>query len=246
VLERCERIAELVQQGHTLSSAGFTLEQERMLRLMEEVEKSPRRPGERLLSKDIKLRDGKKIKLDAFIHAFIAKAIDSIGLPERKNFVALMRDSDVASTALQFIQAGYNPVCMFDGEQIEVVPDFIVSHWLSEKEPSKLAWLVVSLLRPIRQAFSALGLVLPDPVLARAAPKIWGYDGDTIVEYNIFLGGGLGFELLRETASTIGLVPKIEKAERNQDVRSKRKCGPSASHPEASQAIQPNPQRASS
>ena len=58
VLERCQRIAELLRQGHTLGSASSVLENERTLRLIDEVEKSPDL-GE-LLSKKSNSRTGRK------------------------------------------------------------------------------------------------------------------------------------------------------------------------------------------
>jgi hypothetical protein len=208
VLERCERIAGLVRQGHTLGSACSILEHERILHLIDEVEKSPDHLGQ-LLSMKVKLPDGQEINVDSFIYAFIAKSMDSIILdaPRRKAFVEQMRDSRVAAKALQFIQDGYNPICLYDGgERIEVIPDFLVSHRLREEEASESGWLVVPILQPARKALSALGRVLPIGPLARAAPKIWARQGDTIVEYPIYLGGRLGFELIRELANTIGRV----------------------------------------
>jgi len=55
------------------------------------------------------------------------------------------------------------------------------------------------------KAFSALGRPLPKEPVVRPRESV-AARSDTIVEYEIFLGGRLGFELLRETANTVGLV----------------------------------------
>jgi hypothetical protein len=54
-----------------------------------------------------------------------------------------------------------------------------------------------------------LGRELPAKPTARPVPRVWARDGDVIVEYDIFLGGPLGFELVRETAKTIGVSPGL-------------------------------------
>jgi hypothetical protein len=213
VLERCRRVAELLRQGHTLGSALSLLGYEQTLRVIEEGEKSA--DFDTVLSKKIvHLANGQETNLDLFIHAFIAQLVDKIYFGEslrRKLFVE-MHNANVASWSLKLFEAGYNPVCLFDGERIEVVPDFMVSHLLSEEESVQSARLVVPILPPLRKAFSALGRPLPSGPLTHAAPKVWGREGDAIVEYQMFLGGALGFELIRETANTVGIAQAITKS----------------------------------
>jgi hypothetical protein len=213
VLERCQRIAELLRQGHTLGSASSVLENERTLRLIDEVEKSA--DFDELLSKKVQLPNGQEINLELFIDAFIAQAAANITVGEalRNKLVVQMRNADVAGWSLRLFQAGYNPVCLFNGERIEVIPDFLVSHRLSEEQSDGSTCLVIATLPPLRKAFSALGRTLPKEPVVRPAPKVWARDGDAIVEYQIFLGGQLGFELLRETANTVGLVQPTAKRE---------------------------------
>ena len=218
MLERCRRVAELLRQGHTLGSALSLLGYEQTLRVIEEGEKSA--DFDTVLSKKkVHLANGQETNLDLFIHAFIAQAVDKIYFGEslcKKLFVE-MHNANVASWSLKLFEAGYNPVCLFDGERSEVVPDFMVSHLLSEEEPVQSARLVVPILPPLRKAFSALGRPLPSRPLAHAAPKVWGREGDAIVEYQMFLGGALGFELIRETANTVGIVQAITKSGSSHD-----------------------------
>ena len=124
---------------------------------------------------------------------------------QKRKLIASLSAAEAAARSLELVRAGYNPICLFDGERAEVQPDFLVSHRLSEERPSAAAWVVIPLLPPLRKALTALGRDLPKQPSAGPAPKIWARDGDTVVEYSIFLGGGLGFELIRETAHTIGV-----------------------------------------
>jgi hypothetical protein len=169
-----------------------------------------------LLAKKVHLPNGRETNLDLFINAFIARAADDITVGEalRNKLVGQMRKADVAAWSLRLFQAGYNPVCLFDGERIQVIPDFLVSHCLSDEQSVGSTYLVIPTLPPLRQAFSTLGRTLPNEPVVRPAPKVWAREGDPIVEYQVFLGGPLGFELLRETAETIGLVQPIAKQEK--------------------------------
>lgn len=107
------------------------------------------------------------------------------------------------------------PVCVFDGERIEVIPDFLVAHRLGDEQSAGSAWPVIATLPPVRKAFTALGRPLSKGPAVQPAPKVWVTEGDALVEYGLFLGGALGFELLREAASTIGIAPKTERLETN-------------------------------
>jgi hypothetical protein len=65
---------------------------------------------------------------------------------------------------------------------------------------------MVPLIRPIRDAFSAVGVdpsQMPDPVVS-AARKVLCREDDALVEYQYFPGGPVGFELIRESAATVG------------------------------------------
>ena len=208
VLERCKRIVELQQHGHTLRSAAATLEHERMLRLVEEAETAPNL-GKLLADKEVALPGGRKVDLGSLMAAFVAQEAERVvtDLALRSKLAAEMRKGGVAAEGLRFATAGYNPICLFDGREVEVVPDFLVGHKLSEERPAP-AWIVIPLLPPLRKAFSALGRDLPTRPNAWPAPKVWARESGAIVEYDIYLGGGLGFELIRETAKTVGTVPE--------------------------------------
>jgi hypothetical protein len=208
VLDRCRRIAALQREGHTLASAVFAIEHDRMVKLMEHVETSP--SVDTILSgQKIKLHDGRELDLASLLHIAIVKEAANVVLdPAAQQKLALqMRAAGVAAEGLRFMRAGYNPICLFDGEKTKVMPDFLVAHMLSEAKPSPSAWMIIPLLPPLRKTFSSLGRELPKVPTARPAPKVWFTQGDAIVEYDVFLGGILGFELINDGARTIGKRP---------------------------------------
>jgi hypothetical protein len=207
VLARCRRIVQLQKSGHTLSSALVTIEHERLVSDIAQVSSS--KTEEVFSNQTVKLSDDRQISLASFVTAFIINAATNVvsDLALRAKLATALRSADVAAVCWRFVQAGYNPVCLFDGDKAEVVPDFVVSHKLSELTPSPSPFVVIPAVGSIRKALSALGHDLPQPNTTRPAPKVWAQEGGAIVEYSIFLGGGLGFELIRESAETIGQAP---------------------------------------
>ena len=151
-----------------------------------------------------------------FVDAFIARAVDDITVGEalRNNLIVQLRKAAVAELSLRLFHAGYNPICLFNGERIEVIPDFLVSHRLNDEQSVGSTCLLIPTLPPLRKAFSAFGRTLPKEPVVRPAPKVYAREGDTIVEYQIFLGGQLGFELLRETANTVGFAQQTAAQDR--------------------------------
>ncbi len=206
VLERCKRIAELQRQGHTLKSALAQIESERMFRLIEEVQARPTFP-ELLSDKKLRLPSGGETDLLSLLNVIIAKDASNAAASEeaRKELAAAMQSAKAAGWGLQLLSAGYNPICLFDGDRAEVVADFRVGHMLSEQSPSARAWIVVPLLPPLQKAFAALGLTPPSGPSVGPAPKIWAREGGALVEYDVSLIGPTGFEVIRETAKTVGM-----------------------------------------
>jgi hypothetical protein len=121
----------------------------------------------------------------------------------RDSLAAQLREQNVIDEALGLLHAGYNPVLVFDGKHVRVIADFVLAHELSNFRSAPTV-LVVPTLRPLEKAFSMCGLELPGEPTARPVPAVWARDGDVMVQFDLFLGGPLGFELIRETAKTVG------------------------------------------
>jgi hypothetical protein len=206
VLEKCQRIVRLQKQGHSLSSANCTIEHERMLGVFEKVEKSP--GWDSVLSEKIKLAQGGELDLATVLHLFILKDVGNIisDTDVLKRLLAVMRTEGVARQGAQFIQAGYNPVCVFNGQKVDVMADFRIAHRLADEPQKPGACLIIPLLPSLQKAFSSLGLTLPPAPAVRAAPTVHAREGDAIVEYGICLVGDSDFELIHEFARTIGSI----------------------------------------
>jgi hypothetical protein len=206
VLDRCKRIVELQRQGHTLGTALAKIEEERILGLLEGIKGRPIFP-ELLSEKKIALPSGGETDLLLLLNVVIAREASNVAANEeaREELVAAMQSAKAAGWGLQLLSAGYNPVCIFDGSQARIVPDFIVGHMLVEQNPSAPAWIVIPLLAPLQKAFATLGLMPPPRPRAEPAPKIWSREGGAIVEYDVFVFGYTNFEIIRETAKTISV-----------------------------------------
>ena len=205
VLERCQQIVKLRRQGHSLSSAVTTIENDRMLRIMERVESSPDL-GAMLSEKKIKLAQEGDIDLASLLCLLIAKGAENVvsDTTMLKKLLAGIRSAGVAAQGVRYLQAGFNPICMFDGQKAEVMPDFRVAHVLSEEKLPSTSWVIIPLFAPLQKVFSSLGLNMPSTPTVRPAPKVRARQGAAIVEYDILLVGS-DFEVIRESAKTIGM-----------------------------------------
>ncbi|MDP9359132.1 MAG: helix-turn-helix domain-containing protein [Chloroflexota bacterium] len=208
VLDRCIRIAELRRQGHSLESARKVLELHRLGQNFKAAE-SELRVSDLLASQEIKLtpeRDG--TLLDAFLLTMLASVehlvVDSDG---RRRLIDRLRDQDGVDLTLNLLRAGYNPVLMYSGKTLEIVPDFLVSHRLSEVRSPHEAFVVAPLLPTLSKSFPWLKSFVGTTPNAWPAPKVWVQDGDTVVEYVYYPNGIIGFELIRETAKVVSVVP---------------------------------------
>jgi hypothetical protein len=204
VLDRCIRIVELRAEGQTLASAVATIERERVEALVLDVQNSSS-VSETLAEKRVKLQDGREVDLLSVFHAVVLSEVRALEM-ERSSRDALakqLRDSKVIDEALGYLGAGYNPVLLFDGERVRVVTDFVLAHELSDFMRAA-SGIVIPILRPLQRALSMIGRELPGEPSARPAPHVWAREGDVVVDCGIYLGGPLGFELIRESAKTVG------------------------------------------
>jgi len=114
-------------------------------------------------------------------------------------------DEKEVNTAFTMIKHGFNPVLVFDGKELQVTPDFMVAHRLYTELREMTSLLAIPLYPVIKKILGKAGEKLPEPN-TWPAPKVWGRQKDAIVEYDIYLGGMLGFELIHSSAKTIGML----------------------------------------
>jgi hypothetical protein len=206
VLDRCVRIVELQRQGHSLKSAVQTLEMERFSATIDYAQKSP--PITDILdSTQFTVSEGRKISMhDVFMLSLLQDVKRLITDTEFLRVLASkIRESKSISFALEMIQAGYNPIMLFDRTELHIVPDFVVGYWLSGETHTNRTYLMISVLPAVRRAFASLGKELKAEPKAWPAPKLWAQDGDATMEYMFYPAGPLGFEVIRETAKVINV-----------------------------------------
>jgi len=208
VLDRCVRIVELRKQGHDLKTAVMMLGAERVEKLVEKVRKNESF-SQILAGKEVRLADGKTVSLIEVFQALIMQAVEqSVVDRDLHSLIATqLREDRLAALAIDMIQNGYNMLLTFDGTKTRVEPDFLLGHLYEQTGPTARSFVAVPLLGPFRRLLEALGglHLIRDPAVT-PAPKVWVKEGDVMVEYVIYLGGRLGFELVRETATTIAAV----------------------------------------
>jgi len=203
VLDRVQRIQTLRAKGHSLQSALFVAEGQRWDRIIEYALDAP---------DYVEILKGKKVKVGPDQEADLLRVLVALTLRAASSLTAedgglrVLADAfgeEEVRMTFDLIQHGFNPVLVFDGETARVIPDFLVAHELSACLREVTALLTVPMFPVVRKLLGDKADGLPDPNTL-PAQKVLGRDGDTFVEYDIYLGGLLGFELIHGSARTVG------------------------------------------
>jgi hypothetical protein len=209
VLERCVKLVELQKQGHSLQSAVMMAQMEHLEEAIKYVKEKPS-ISEMLANKRVALEDGRTISLlDIFLSVILSKVKELVTNRDlQATILNKLKEQKALDLAMGFLGNGYNPVLIFDGADLRITPDFVISHWLTDDTTERRCYLVLPLLPSLRKACSMMGRELPVSPSRFAAPKIWVMERDATFEYSFYPGGVHGFELLPQTATMVGPVSK--------------------------------------
>jgi hypothetical protein len=212
VADRCVRIVELRREGHTLKSAAKQAEMEALSRLIEERSST----GYHDAQPDflIALPDGREASPTEVVTAIALKEIQRFTTDRTSidTYREQLSESE-ADFALKLLEEGFNPVITLDGVALRAIPDFMVAHELAHIQPAQSCRLVLSLFPVLVDAFHLLGIELKHRPNTWAVPVVRTKQGDDMVSYNVHLGGPLGFELIRDSAQTLGAARSREESD---------------------------------
>jgi DNA-binding transcriptional MerR regulator len=205
VLDRCRRLVRLRKEGHSVESAVAMLGLENLNKCIAQLDQPTL--ADLLAKHKVKGPNGEEVDFLEVFRGVIAGSLrDSVLDRDHHRTVLHQLHADnrrLLRDALNLMQGGYRPFLTFDGTTVRIEPDFVLGFPTTPEGSS-----FVSL--PLRPAFRKLlavlgGEELLPEVRVEPAPKVWVREGDTIVEYHIYLRGLRGFELIRELAQTIGV-----------------------------------------
>jgi DNA-binding transcriptional MerR regulator len=205
VLDRCLRIVELRKEGHSMQSAVALLGMERVNKCLAVLDQPTF--ADILAQHKVKQSNGEEVDFLEVFRAAIAGSLKESVL-DRDHYRTILNKLHADNrlllrTAIQLIESGYNPFLTYDGTTVQIEPDFLLGFPLVSEGRATFSLP----LRPAFRKFLALfrGEELLPEARVQPAPKVWVHEGDTIVEYHIYIGGPRGFELIRETAQTVGV-----------------------------------------
>jgi hypothetical protein len=208
VLDRCLRIVALRREGHSIESAVALLGLEHTYKCLEKLDQPT--TADILAQRKVKGPDGGEVDLLEVFRAAVASRLKDTVLDRDHHRTVLEQlyadDRRLLRNAIGLVTSGYNPFLTYDGTTARIEPDFLLAHPSASPE----SCFFVLPLRPVFRTFLALfgGEGVMPEARVHAAPKVWVNEGDTVVEYVVYLGGPLGFELIRETAQTVGVTRK--------------------------------------
>ncbi|MDP1798218.1 MAG: MerR family transcriptional regulator, partial [Planctomycetaceae bacterium] len=127
VLERCQRLAELRRNGHSLESAVATLETDRIRERLATLDGWT--VADVLEGKSFDLPDGTKVKALQFLVSMIGKALKQSVVDRdcQQQILGELRHNNLVRAAVNMAAGGYNPVLTFDGRDTRIEPDFLLS-----------------------------------------------------------------------------------------------------------------------
>jgi len=198
VLDRCLKIMELKKQGYSPRSAVAILERERLSKIIKgSMETTP--------SSSKIFEQSEESKLSRLFSALILEEAKNL-ISDRdiqKTFVTQLEEQEALDHTLFLYNRGYNPILIFDGNYVEIIPDFLVGQFLSKDGSKGKSSIFVPLLALLRKAYSMAGKKLPDKSLAVPAPKIWVRNEEKLVEREFYPGGPNGFEMIHNEVKEI-------------------------------------------
>jgi hypothetical protein len=202
-LDVCKKIKKMLDRGYTLKEAVGELYNERLKSMLGRLRQNI---GKSLDKGTVKFENGREVNISSVYIGMILHEIKQY-IKDREKLQEIsrrMREENLIDLAFLILQSGYNPILMFNEEQMRIVPDLMVSHFLSREADKRNAWVVVPLLPATKGIIQGLsdGEIKPEPT-TRPARKIEVKQGRDLVEYEIFLTGS-GFELIEWSAQVIG------------------------------------------
>jgi len=214
VLDRCMKIKKLQREGFSLHSAVGKLEWDRFTEIVKRVANFPK-VYDSFEEKEVNFGNGRKFSLLDLFHASILTTVENLCPDEmlKAQLLSQLKEKKALDRIMLLLNSGFNPILVFDGQTLQILPDFILSHRLGDESPTQKPYITVQTLPIIRETFAIIDKKFPSQPNAYPAPKVWAKEGDTIVEYQIYLlGGEPGFELIRESAETVGTtLSKVKK-----------------------------------
>jgi DNA-binding transcriptional MerR regulator len=205
VLDRCLRIVQLRKEGHSVESAIALLGLEHVNKCLAEANQPSF--ADLLAQHKVKQANGEEVDLLEVFRAAVAGSLKDSVL-DRDHHRTILHQLHTENrlllrNAIELMRVGYDPFLTFDGTTVRIVPDFLLGHPVASEGRSSFSLPLRPAFRKFLALFGAEGLVPEARV--QAAPKVWVREGDTLVEYVVFLSGPRGFEVIRETAQTVGV-----------------------------------------
>jgi DNA-binding transcriptional MerR regulator len=117
----------------------------------------------------------------------------------QRKILRQLRKDDLVNHAWIMLVSGFSPCLTWDGSTIRITPDFMIAHNLSQDSQKGKPFVVATLYPIFETLLQLMGrepLVLPT---AKPAPKVWITYGEDTVEFDLRLGGEIGFEVDRES-----------------------------------------------
>jgi DNA-binding transcriptional MerR regulator len=183
VLNRCLKIVELRKKGYSLDALRINVVADSYdIEKYRPIEKPT--VGDIAKNKPLKLADGTEIRPVTIFQLMISEKIKSL-VTDRdlvRTITEKLKEKDILKKAIELLASRCNPVLIFDGEDIDIQTDFLISHRFIQDEHENTAYLTIPLLPYVRKIFEQLKLDFPFKLNTQTEPIIQAQRGHELSE----------------------------------------------------------------
>jgi DNA-binding transcriptional MerR regulator len=208
VLGQCEVLVRLRRIGFTLKQAVAMWDEEERKQKEEldaKLELVRKLKLEQLLKKEKIKLNGETISPIDFCQSAITAYIESF-VPDvkiRSRIFRQLKKHDLVNHAWIMLVSGFSPCLMWDGTTVKITPDFMVARHLSDNFSMPVPYVVATLYPVFEMLLKLMGREMLELPTAKPAPKVRVTYGEDTVEFDIRLGGSIGFEVDRESGRRV-------------------------------------------
>lgn len=199
VLNRCIKIRKLIKSGHRLDEIKRILGDNWKKEAQETRRRYRFTEASRKLEKDVAVST-----LAELVWARLSPVLNRLGAKVTRVSESMdkqMFQESIITEAIELVAAGMNPVVMFDGDQLHLVPDFLVSHMLAKSARNGTAHIVVPIHKDVTDAFSDVIPELPERPTVRPVQRVQEEHDEKTNERNFCVTAPFQYEMGRRHRS---------------------------------------------
>jgi DNA-binding transcriptional MerR regulator len=209
VMGRCTKIVELQREGYSFQAISKQLDVLDRPPLDAAAKKGYESISDFFAKQTVRIHGQEVTQAFALRMVVLASVQQFVSDSDsQRALFAKIEEIDAVDLALRLARSGFNPILLWDGEDLEIVPDFLIGRRLSNSSKPGRAFVVAPVMPALRGASPFIKELVGTHSSVWPAPKVWMDHDGRVIEYVFSAGGPFGFEFIEETAKDVGTVTR--------------------------------------